>query len=141
MYLVEPAFLARIPAGEAVSVIPFFLEMIRGGDAIGGVLIDEGEWRDLGTREEYLRIHRDLLADGTRFPRYGAPDPGWRQWVHPTAKIAADARLLGASVAAAHSHVGTGAVLEDTILWTGSEIASNSRLRSCIVPQFATGGR
>ena len=133
VYLVEPAFLDRIPPGKIVSVIPYFLEMIRQGDAIGGVVIDEGDWRDLGSREEYLRVHRDLRADGGSFPRYGAPDPGWRRWVHPTATIAADARLLGASVVGATARVGGGAVLEDTILWPGSEITSYSRLKSCIV--------
>ena len=133
VYLVEPAFLDRIPANKAVSVIPTFLEMIRDGQAIGGVLIDEGEWRDLGTRAEYLRVHRDLRGEAARFPRYGAPDPGWREWVHPEAVIAADARLLGACVAGAGARVGAGAVLEDVILWPGSEIASYSRLKSCIV--------
>ena len=133
VYLVEHAFLDRIPLGKVVSVIPSFLEMIRQGDAIGGVVIDEGDWRDLGARDEYLRVHRDLLADGGSFPRYGAPDPGWRQWVHPTAAVALDARLLGASVVGANARVGAGAVLEDTILWPGSEIASSSRLKRCIV--------
>ncbi len=39
VYLVEPAFLDRIPAGQVISVIPIFQEMIRRGDKIGGVLI------------------------------------------------------------------------------------------------------
>ena len=48
-YLIEPAFLARISVGEPASVIPIFLDMIRRGEAIGGALADEGQWRDLGT--------------------------------------------------------------------------------------------
>ena len=145
-YLVEPAFLERIPAGEAVSVIPLFLDMIRRGDKIGGALVNEGLWRDLGTRAEYLRVHHDLHAPAghsaaARFPRYGAPDPGWRSWVHPTARIAADARLTGACVVGAGARVGEGAVLEDTILWPGAEIASRCELKNCIVrtSQFAHG--
>ena len=91
VYLVEPAFFARIPAGEVISVIPIFLEMIRQGAKLGGVLIDDGDWRDLGTRGEYLRVHRDLHAQnlsGEAFPRYGAANPGWRDWIDPTAIIA-----------------------------------------------------
>jgi NDP-sugar pyrophosphorylase family protein len=133
IYLVEHEFLDRIPAGEVVSVIPFFLEMIRQGEAIGGVLIDEGDWRDLGTRAEYLRVHHDLRADDSRFPRYGAPDPAWRRWIDASAVIAPGARLLGASVAGAGARVGAGAIVEDSILWPAAEIASNSRLKHCIV--------
>ena len=143
IYLVEPAFLERIPAGEVVSVIPIFLDMIRRGERLGGVLIDEGDWRDLGTRGEYLRVHRDLHAQrppGPVFPRYGAPNPGWREWIDPTATLAPDTRWLGASVAGAGARVGAGAVIEDTILWPGAEIASGAVLKNCIVRTGQTAG-
>jgi mannose-1-phosphate guanylyltransferase len=134
VYLVEPEFLKRIPAGEIISVIPIFLEMIRRGEPLGGVVIDEGEWRDLGSRGEYLRVHRDLLAERPPvFPRYGAPDPGWRDWIHPSASIAPDARILGASVVGAGARIDAGAVIEDSILWPDAKIASRSALKDCIV--------
>ena len=142
VYLVEPAFLDRIPAGQVVSVIPIFQEMIRRGEGPGGILIDDGTWRDLGSRREYLQAHRDLHA-GTPpgFPRYGAPDPRWLDWIHPGATIAAGARVSGASVVGAGARVGEGAALEDTILWPGAEIASDSTLKGCIVrsSQVAAG--
>ena len=143
IYLVEPAFLARIPAGEVISVIPIFLDMIRQGARLGGVLIDGGDWRDLGTRGEYLRVHRDLraqMAAEELFPRYGAPDPGWRDWIDPAAVIAPGARVLGASAVGAGARVGTGAVIEDTILWPGAEIASGSTLKNCIVRMSQQAG-
>ena len=135
VYLVEPAFLQRIPAGEVVSVIPIFLDMIRQGAALGGVLIDEGDWRDLGTRQEYLRVHRDLYAArrAPTFPRYGAPDARWLDWTGPGAVLSDEARVLGASVLGRGARVGAGAVVEDSILWPDAEIASNSRLKNCIV--------
>ncbi len=137
VYLVEPAFLDRIPAGQVVSVIPIFQEMIRRGEKLGGILIDEGTWRDLGSRREYLQAHRDLHA-GTLpgFPRYGATDPHWLDWIDPSAAIAPTARVLGASVVGAGARVGEGARVEDTILWPGAEIASNSTLKGCIVRSF-----
>lgn len=142
VYLVEPAFLERIPAGQVVSVIPIFQELIRQGKGLGGILIDDGIWRDLGSRREYLQAHRDLHA-GTMsgFPRYGAPDPRWLDWIDSHATLAPDARVLGASVVGAGARVGAGATLEDTILWPGAEIASGSSLKGCIVrsSQVASG--
>jgi mannose-1-phosphate guanylyltransferase len=137
VYLIEPAFFRRLPPEIPVSVISIFLEMIRAGASLGGVLVDEGEWRDLGTVAEYLRVHRDLHADpAARFPRYGAPDPAWRNWIDPTALIAPGARLTGAVVAGARARIGESAAVSDTILWPGSEIASQSEVSDCIVRSF-----
>ena len=131
-YLIERAFLDRISPDKPVSVIPLFLEMIRRGDKIGGALADAGQWRDLGTREEYLRAHRELHLEGS-FPRYGAPDPGWRDWIHPSARVAPDAELRGACVLGTGARVGEGVCLENTILWSEAEIASRAHLKNCIV--------
>ena len=53
--------------------------------------------------------------------------------VHPTAIVDASARLRGCSVVGKDCRVESGAVLEDTILWPGAQIASNSELFGCIV--------
>jgi NDP-sugar pyrophosphorylase family protein len=142
IYLVEPAFIERIPPGIPISVIPIFLDMIRTGAALGGIVIDEGDWRDLGSVAEYLRVHRDLRAGpGKSFPAYGAPDPEWRNWIDPTARIAMSARLVGAVVAGAGARIGEGALVENSILWPEAEIASHSEVSDCIVRtlQLASG--
>ena len=54
IYFVEPRFISRIPAGVKMSVVPIFHTMIREGANLGGIVLNEGEWRDLGTREDYL---------------------------------------------------------------------------------------
>lgn len=78
IYLVEPRFIERIPAGQKLSVVPIFHEMIRTGVRVGGIVLDEGEWRDLGTREEYLAACVAL---------------GAAQWIAPSARIGEGAEL------------------------------------------------
>ncbi len=78
IYFVEPQFIARIPAGEKLSVVPIFHAMIREGAKLGGVVLDAGDWRDLGTREEYLAACAAL---------------GQPQWIAPSAQIGAGAEL------------------------------------------------
>lgn len=58
VYVVGPAFLRRFKPGEVMSVIPIFLEMIREGARLGGVVIDDGFWSDLGTVEAYGALNR-----------------------------------------------------------------------------------
>jgi mannose-1-phosphate guanylyltransferase len=134
IYLIEPALLEVIPAGTKVSIIPILVDIIRGGKAVGGIVIDDGEWRDLGSRKEYLEAHRALRSDlAETFPRYGAPDPRWREWISPQAQMGVGARVLGCSAIGAGAMIGDGAVIEDSLVWPGGEVAAGARLRSCIV--------
>jgi mannose-1-phosphate guanylyltransferase len=136
IYAVSPAFLSWSQAGVKQSVIPVFLELLRRGEKLGGVVIDNGQWWDVGTRAAYLQLHRDLLQ--LRFPSYDVDDPNWRAPIHKTAVIEAGAQLRGCSVAGAGSRVGAEAVLDDTILWPGAQIASRSHLQNCIVRSHRT---
>jgi mannose-1-phosphate guanylyltransferase len=122
VYIVEPAFLARIPAATKISVIPIFCDMIKNGARLGGVVIDEGDWFDLGSREKYLEVHA-TLAD--REPH--AP------WIDPAAQVVSGVTIAGATAIAAHAQIGEGAFLQDCIIWSGAEVAAGSRLTRCIV--------
>lgn len=130
VYLLRTRFLRRLRL-EPESVIPTFLHMLHEGWPIQGVLLDQGLWRDLGTRDTYLDVHRELRE--IVFPRYRVGSQHWREQVHPTAQVNQFARLDGCSVVGAHSRIAEGVVLSDTIVWPGSEIIANSILSNCIV--------
>jgi NDP-sugar pyrophosphorylase family protein len=123
-YLVEPAFLARIPAGKKLSVVPVFLDMIRQGARLGGAVVDGGDWWDLGTREQVLAVHGALAAEG-------AP------WIAASAELDPSAVVSGASAVGPGAVVGAGTVLEDTLVWAGARILPGSALRRCIVTRGA----
>ena len=123
IYVVNPAFLHRLKL-EKLSVIPAFLEMITQGAALGAVVIAEGGWWDLGTREHYLEVHRTLRA----------ADPA-ACWVHPTAQVHPTARLTGATCVGAGAKIGPSAHLHDCILWEGTTIAPESALTRCILTE------
>ena len=131
IYAVQPEFLRLLEPGVKRSVIPTFLEMIRRGDKLGGVVIDDGHWWDVGTRAAYMQLHRDLPT--LEFPRYAPPDPHWRDSVHVSATVEPGAALRGCSVVGAGARVGAHSNLNDTIAWSGAQIASRSDLTNCIV--------
>lgn len=120
IYLVEPAFFERIPQGQKLSVVPVFLDMIRQGAKLGGVVVDGGDWWDLGTREQVLAVHGALAA-------------GEAPWIADLAVVDPSARLLGATAVGAGAVVGAGALLEDTVVWAGARIEPGAVLRRCIV--------
>jgi mannose-1-phosphate guanylyltransferase len=104
----------RIAAGAKVGFIPVLAEWLAEGLPLGGVLLDEREWFNVGSRGEYLAVHRFIRERSWR-PEH-VVDPDW-----PEAPIGKNCRI------------GDDVVLEDTIVWDDAEIASGSRLRGCIV--------
>lgn len=57
IHLVEPDIFRHILQVEIQSIIPIYLGLIQKGEKIGGVVIDEGEWSDIGTLSEYERVN------------------------------------------------------------------------------------
>lgn len=131
IYVVDRKFVDLLERGLKRSVIPAFLDLIRRSEKLGGVVINQGHWWDVGNRDAYLQLHREL--PNLSFPSYPVDDPHWRVSIHNTAVVDPTAQLRGCSVVGAGCGVGAGAMLEDTILWPGSQIASRSDLRDCIV--------
>jgi mannose-1-phosphate guanylyltransferase len=127
----NPTVFDRIPPGQKISFIPILVEWMKQGAHVGGVVLDQGEWFNIGSRREYLGVHRIIHETGWR-PDYVA-EPDWPNSIAESALIDAEARIEGFSVLGAECRVGAGAVVRDTIVWPGADIASRTELQSCIV--------
>ena len=125
------AIFQRIPPRKKISFIPIIGDWIGQGAKIGGVVMDDGKWFNIGSRAEYLEVHRTILRENWK------PDfVKLREWPERTANSAivdSSAQLRGCTVVGRNCRVGADAILEDTILWPDAEIASQSRLEACIV--------
>ena len=126
-----PAIFERIPPGQNLSFIPILAEWIGLGGRIGGIVSNEGKWFNIGSRKEYLAVHRIIPEEGWK-PGY-VKSPEWPVRVAADAQIDPSARLSGFYSIGADCQVGAEAILENTILWPGAQIASRSHLRNCIV--------
>ena len=127
----NPEIFPKIPPRQKVSFIPILIKWISQGGRIGGVVLDDGHWCNIGSRSEYLEVHRVISRDRWKPGYVKASD--WPQAVAKTAIVDSSAELRGCSVVGEHCRVGAKAILEDTILWPDTEIASQSQLLACIV--------
>jgi NDP-sugar pyrophosphorylase family protein len=116
IYCVEPRFLDLLPVGKVVSVIPAFLDLARRGQ-LGAVVLDEGEWLDLGDRAAYLQAHRELAL--------AAP-------IHPAAQLAESA-LVAESVIGPGAVVGEGVVVRGSVLWPEARVLPGAVIENCVV--------
>lgn len=116
IYCVNPEFLDRLPAGEVISVVPAFLELILEG-RVGAIVLDEGVWLDLGDRESYLNAHLTLAL---------APA------IHPLARIHPGAQIVK-SVIGPHANICDGAVVCESVILSGAHVLNDANLRGCVV--------
>jgi mannose-1-phosphate guanylyltransferase len=127
----NPKIFQRIPPQQKISFIPIVADWIGKSGKIGGLVMDDGKWFNIGSRAEYLDVHRTILREHW-MPHY-IKTREWPERIAKSATVDPSARLRGCSVVGENCQVGAGAVLEDTILWPGAQIASKSQLHGCIV--------
>jgi mannose-1-phosphate guanylyltransferase len=121
----------RLPPHRKISFVPIVADWIGQGGKIGGLVMNDGKWFNIGSRADYLEVHRMLFRDQWK-PHY-VKTTDWRLSIHKTAIVDPSTRLRGCTVVGQDCRVGSEAILEDTILWPGAQIASRSHLQGCIV--------
>jgi mannose-1-phosphate guanylyltransferase len=127
----SPRIFERIPAAVKISFIPVLIDWINEGGRIGGVVLGQGKWFNIGNRDEYLAVHRFIAEEGW-WPNY-LGDQDWPRSIAASASVDPSAMVDRASAVGDNCRVGPGAVLTNTVLWTGAQIASRSDLQGCIV--------
>ena len=125
------AVFQRIPPHKKLSFIPIVADWIGQGGQIGGLVMNDGKWFNIGSRAQYLDVHRGILRENWK--PYYVKIHDWPERIAKLAVVDASAEVRGCSVIGEHCRVAAQAVLEDTILWPGAQIASQSRLQGCIV--------
>lgn len=122
IYCVRPAdILPLIPPGEIVSIVPALLELIKRGQ-VNGVVMDDGDWMDLGTPESYIAAHRSPV---TALPASSCIR------LAPSADIAG-AELDADCVVGPGAIVGPGSRLNSCIVWPGAVVPENTRADSTV---------
>ncbi|HRV41674.1 MAG TPA: phosphotransferase [Syntrophales bacterium] len=82
IYIVARPFLRRLAPGKIQDIVPVFIDLVRQeAGAVGGVVIDEGRWCDVGTVAAYEALRDEGMGRvHAPFSEYGAPlglgDPG-----------------------------------------------------------------
>ncbi|MGN6720304.1 MAG: sugar phosphate nucleotidyltransferase [Candidatus Binatia bacterium] len=120
----------RIPQRK-ISFIPVLLEWIKDGGKIGGLVLNEGKWLNIGSSAQYVEAHRMIASENWSPDFIG--DADWAVRIAKSATIDPSAQLRGLTVVGADCHIGAEAVVQYTIVWPGAQIASLSELQDCIV--------
>jgi len=147
-YTLEPEILTQIPPQTKVSiereVFPLLLEQGKPVYAYPS----SAYWIDMGTPEQYLQLHRDLLSG--KSSQYTPASPGEvvigeQSCIHPTAQIKGpvmigdnctigrNVRLTGPVVIGSGCTILEDTVIEESIIWRNTQIGQHVNLTGSIV--------
>ena len=157
IYVLEPETFDRIPANTNWSIERSYFPSLVERKETFVAYIYRGYWIDIGTREKYLQVHRDIM-DG----RYQAPPFSGASnlsWISPDARVEDGARIEGPcfidegavikagarigpySVIGKQCHIEEHAVVDGAIVWPNSWIGAESRLTGAILGRHCHIGR
>lgn len=119
IYCIEPEIISLLPDEEVVSIVPAFIELIRQGK-LGAVVLDDGDWFDIGNPDAYRAVHDHLRAE-----RDDAIHP--EAVIHPDAMVDAKTCIIGPGAV-----IESGALLKNTIVWPDAKVPANAQLEHAI---------
>ncbi|HET9725090.1 MAG TPA: NDP-sugar synthase [Actinomycetota bacterium] len=127
-YVLQPSALRAWPVGEPMSIERrIFPELIAEGRPVYGYLSD-AYWLDLGTPEQYLRAHFDILEG-----RVEGEPPSAAPHIAPDATVDLRAHLGRWVVVGAGARVDADAQVDDSVLHPGAVVEEGARVVGSIL--------
>ncbi len=132
IHVVEPQVLAKIPEHSFFHIIDLYQELA-GRGRVGILRVDGTLWRDIGTPEDYLQLHGDLLSGTGDKEIVGAGTMQGNWLLAENAQVAGGVELNDWGCLGHGVQVGEGARLARCVVWDGAVIAPGSRIEDAIV--------
>ncbi|MCZ1074504.1 NDP-sugar synthase [Rhodococcus sp. A5(2022)] len=130
-YVFRREWIEKIPAGRPVSVErEVFPSLLVDGARVFGH-VDTAYWRDMGTPGDFVQGSSDLVRGIAPSPALAGECGESR--VHPTARVARGAMLIGGTVIGRDVVVGGGARLDGVAVFDGARIDAGAVVERSIV--------
>jgi len=132
IHLIDPALLAEIPPNSFYSIIDFYRSLIALGNPPRAIVVEDHYWRDMGTVEDYLLVHAELIG------RPGLLEPylsgiGPHGFISPEAKLHPTTRIVDWAVVGAGAKTCEDVVLERCVLWNNATVPANNSIADTVV--------
>ncbi|MEO8481751.1 MAG: NDP-sugar synthase [Acidobacteriota bacterium] len=149
IYVIDPDTLDRIPSNTVFSIERGYFPSLVANKEMFVAYHYRGYWIDIGTPEKYREAHRNIMDGHFVAPPFdrsaGRPhvspearvDPGavieGPCFIDRGAVVKAGAIIGPYSVVGAHCEIGERAHLDAAIVWPGTKIGADAKLRGAIV--------
>ena len=129
--VIDPQVLASIPAETPISIIDSYLDVISSGGKVMAHVVKEQFWRELGSPEGYLDVHREF-SQMESAPVPGLP-VGTEPVVHESARLGSGVKLDGMVCIGADCNLENGAIVQESVIWDQVQVRAGCSVRGCII--------
>ena len=154
IYVLEPETFDRIPPETKYSIEHHYFPSLVERRETFVAYVDHSYWLDIGTSENYIQVHRDIMSGRYAAPPFTEKSVG-TPVVDPTATVDDTAHLEGPCFIGAGAHVGAeahigvhsvvcacatvseNAAINGSILWPNSTVGSHANVHDAIVGRSA----
>jgi mannose-1-phosphate guanylyltransferase len=134
----NPSVVRTIPVNQKISIPAILIERLKSGKRVGGMVLNDRQWFNVGSRREYLEVHRFIFEQGWR-PEY-LSNALTDQRIATTAKLGVGVEAQGFSWIGEGCTIEKNVVLKDSILWPGSTVRQGTRLVNSVVTGCEVNG-
>lgn len=135
IHVINPEILRIIPPDTPYCIIDCYRKLLQQGGSIRAHIVTGHFWTDMGTPEDYLKLHAGLLAQ--EIPLYeelretlaDAPFIGKQE-----ASVAQDVKLLDWACIGKGATIGQGATLQRAVVFDGAAVPAGSIIKDGIIP-------
>jgi mannose-1-phosphate guanylyltransferase len=137
IHVLDRKVMEQIPDCGFFHIIDLYEELARAGQ-VGSIRVDDCFWRDIGTLEDYLDLHRELLCS-RKGDRSGCKDKAGSWCISELATVAEDIVFRDWGAVGPGVTIGSGSQLTRCVVWENVKIASGQELGDMIVCQNGPG--
>ena len=128
IHVLDPYLLKRIPTDRFYSIIDCYQRHADAGGVIQALTVTNHHWRDIGTLDDYLSLHRTLLLDAQTPFRCA-----------DSAVIGRDVTLDDWGFVDSGATIGDGATLRRVVVWPQAVIPAGATLSDTLVTSLGGG--
>ncbi len=134
IHVINPDVLEIIPSDTPCCIIECYKKLLKKGGTIRAYLAKDHFWTDMGTPEDYLKLHAGLLA--REIPVYDELKEVLAETPFvgvDNASIAEDVKLLDWVCIGNGAAIKSAATLQRVIVWDGASVPAGSIIKDSIV--------
>ena len=125
-----------LPEHEFADMVTVYASMIEKGEAVYGFESKGHYWLDIGTKEKYLRVHRNILVD--KVGPFNIDTCGdTTVYIGDNSRVSGKAHLSGFASIGRNCSIGDGIYLKNCVLFDDTHLRDRVAYTDCVIsPEF-----
>ena len=133
VHFLAPEILQDIPTGSFCDIVEHYITLLARGERINVLEVREHFWADLGTPNDYLTIHGELLQNRLApWPDF-LPQSTTPFLIEAGAQVEAGVTLEEWAMIGAGARIGARATLRRVVVWDGATVAAGALVEDQII--------